>query len=151
MSQKIKGLFLLVCALVVVLLAVFFYSRVEKIEAPAPLVTRSMVDEYQEKLRVASEKRQNAEAARQRAEMELRVVHCETNDECIIVDKDPCGCLSGPEGVTAINSGYSLEFSRLVEKEFSEAKTCPSIGSTEGECSSSARPVCQENRCKIIY
>ena len=151
MSLRIKEIILLCCAACVVLLTIAFYSRPEKLQADAPLVTQQMVKEYQDKVREATEKRQNAEAARQRAELETRMVQCQSNEECIIVDKDPCGCLTGPEGVTAINSEYSLEFSGLVEKDFSEAKTCPSIGSVERECSASARAVCQEQRCTIIY
>ncbi len=151
MSKKIKGLFLLVCAVAAILLAVFFYSHTEKIEANVPLVTPEMVANYQKESQANAEKQQRAEEARQRNETQLRMVTCQTSEQCIIVDKDPCGCLSGPAGVTAINADYSLEFSRLIEKEFAEAKTCPSVGSTERECSASARAVCQENRCKIIY
>ena len=95
--------------------------------------------------------RSNAAAARRHAELISKMTACNTNEECVIVDKDPCGCLKGPEGVTAINASYSLEFSKLMEKRFALATACPSVGSTEKECSASARPVCLQNRCKIGY
>ena len=151
MSQKIREVILLCCAAGVGLLATAFYSRPEKVEVDVPLVTVPMVREYQNQLQTDAERRQNEEAARQRAEQEKRMLQCQNDDDCIIVDKDPCGCLIGPKGVTVINAGFALEFSRLVEKSFSQAKACPDEASTEKECSSSARGVCKENRCTIVY
>lgn len=151
MKYKIKGLFLLVCACGAIWLALSFFGRFERIEASAPMVTAQMVQDYQAQVQEEEQKRQNADAARKRAEMQARMYRCQEDDECIIVDKDPCGCLSGPEGVTAINSEWSLEFSRMVEKQFATATTCPSVASVERECSASARPVCQDSRCQIVY
>ena len=151
MIRKIKSVFFLLCSIVVLLLAVFFYLHSEKIEAQAPLLTAQMAAEYQALQKEAEEKRQNAQAARARADMQVRVRACESDEECIIVDQDPCGCLKGPEGVTAINASYALEFSRLVEKSFAQTTTCPDVSSTERECSASARAVCQEKACHIVY
>ena len=151
MNPKIKGIFLLICAVLIVGLALSFFSRATPIEVQMPLVTREMVEENQAAIRAAAEKRQNAAAARKRAELEMRLYQCQADSDCIIVDKDPCGCLKGPEGVTAINSSMSLEFSRLVQEKSSLAEVCPSVASAEKECSATARPVCQQNVCKIVY
>ncbi len=151
MIQKIKGLFLLLCTAGVLVLAASFFSRAKPIEAQMPLLTVQMVQENQAQLKSAEEQRQHAAAARKRAEMEVRVRQCTADEQCIIVDRDPCGCLKGPEGVTAINSSMTLEFSQLVQAETSGSTVCPSVGSTEKECSATARAVCRQNACTIVY
>ena len=151
MIKKIINIILCCCAVGVLLLAFAFYSHSEKIEANIPLLTIEMAEEYQALQKATADKRQSAQVARERADMQVKVVTCEADEECIIVDQDPCGCLKGPEGVTAINSSYSLEFSRLIEKNFAQATACPLEASREKECSSSARAVCQEKRCRIVY
>ena len=151
MNPKIKGLFLLVCACFVAVLALSFLSKGSPIEVQMPLVTVDMVKENQEKIQKDKEAREDAAAARKRAELEAKLYQCTQDDECIIVDKDPCGCLKGPEGVTAINSAMALEFSRLMQAQTSVSTVCPSVASAEKECSASARAVCQQNRCTIVY
>lgn len=151
MSFKIKGLFLLICACFVFVLGLSFLSKGSPIEAQMPLVTTDMVKDQQQQKKAAQEKQQDATAARKRAEIEARLYQCTQNEECIIVDKDPCGCLKGPEGVTAINAAMSLEFSRLMQAQISGSTVCPSVGSTERECSASARAVCVNNQCRITY
>ena len=151
MTNQVKSIILFSCALVVLLFAVFFYSRIVPIEASMPAITRQMVLENQEQQQAQATKRQTAALARWKAELETKLYTCSSHEDCIIVDKDPCGCLNGPEGVTAINSEMVLDFSRLIQKQFSKTTSCPTVGSLEKECSSSARPVCIENNCKIIY
>ena len=151
MSQKIKGLFLLICAVGVLGLAMSFFSRGTPIEVQVPMVTKQMVEEKQAQLKSEAEQRQNAEAARKRAETEARVRQCTADEQCIIVDRDPCGCFKGPEGVTAINSVMSLEFSQMVQAETSGSTVCPEVGSSERECSATAQAVCRQNSCTIIY
>lgn len=151
MNYKLKGLFLLICAACAGLLTMFFFSHAQPVEADMPLVTSEMIAQHREQLQQKAHQRQSAEAARKRADLEIKMYQCRTNDECIIVDRDPCGCLRGPEGVTAINSNFSLEFSRLTEKQFAKATACPSVGSSERECSASAEAACVAGRCKIIY
>ncbi len=150
MTSKIKGIFFLICAVVVAWMALILSE-----EAPARInisrITPQMVEEYQDLLDSKETKRQNATAARARAENENRMYRCEEDDECVIVDRDPCGCLKGPSGVTAINSEWSLEFSKFMEKQFSGATACPSTAVTEQECSEQARAVCRSNRCTIVY
>lgn len=149
--KHIKSILLLVCAGVAILLSFTFYSRRSLIEVDMPLVTGEMVQERQEDLKKEEKRRQNAQIARVQAEQEEKMLLCETDDDCIIVDKDPCGCLKGPEGVTAINSAMSLEFSRLLEPLFAKATSCASVASTEKECSPSAHAVCEQKKCKIVY
>lgn len=151
MIQKIQGIVWLVCAAFVLILALSFFSRGTSIDASAPLVTVEMVKEKQSEIQAAAQHRQQEAAARRRAEMEERVRVCTADEQCIIVDRDPCGCFKGPEGVMAINSAMSLEFSQLVQAETSGSTVCPEVGSSEKECSSSARPVCQQNKCTIVY
>lgn len=90
-----------------------------------------------------------AQASAARA-MQKRIFSCATDEDCIIVDKDPCGCLVGPQGVTAINAAYTIDFNKLQEKNVT--KTCPEVSpSTTKECSPSARAVCEDRACKIAY
>jgi adenine-specific DNA glycosylase len=79
-----------------------------------------------------------------------RMYRCETDEDCVIVDKDPCGCWVGPSGVTAINVAYILDFNKMTQKSL--AKTCPDTEpSVDKECSPSARAVCKEKVCRIVY
>ena len=55
MSQKIKGLFLLICAAGVLVLALSFFSRGTPIEVQMPLVTKQMVEEKQAQLKSEAE------------------------------------------------------------------------------------------------
>ena len=82
--------------------------------------------------------------------MQKRIFSCATDEDCIIVDKDPCGCLVGPQGVTAINADYTIDFNKLQEKNVTKA--CPEVSpSTAQECSPTARAVCESRTCKIVY
>lgn len=151
MSMKIKGLILLVCAVGVLGLAASFFSRATPLKVQFIMLTPKMVEENQKAIEAAKTKRENAMAEKERAELEKKMYQCQTHNECIIVDKDPCGCFKGPEGVTAINAAYSLEFSRLLQEQSAVAEVCPAVASEERECSESARPVCRRNACTIIY
>lgn len=151
MSKKIQGLFLLVCAAVAAVLALSFFSRGTPIEVQMPMVTRDMLQASRSEIEAENERKQNAEAARKRAEMEVRVRRCASDDQCIIVDRDPCGCFSGPKGVTAINSAMSLEFSQMIQAETSGSTVCPETRSTQRQCSPSARAVCRRGACTIVY
>lgn len=151
MNLKIKGILLLVYAACVVLLTVFFFSKSQPIEASAPVFTESMVQQWQAQKMEEEQKKRSLYASRTRSETESWIYRCDTNEQCIIVDKDPCGCLKGPSGVTAINAEWSLEFSKLMDKEYAQASSCPFVASTERECSATARAVCTENRCQIVW
>ncbi|MBR3603140.1 MAG: hypothetical protein IKL48_00350 [Elusimicrobiaceae bacterium] len=149
--KKVKGVLLLICSIAAILLALTFYSRRSTIEVEMPLLTKSMVDERLKEMEKSEKRRQTAQEAHRRAELEERLISCQTDEDCIIVDKDPCGCLKGPEGVTAINATMTMEFSKMMESLFAKATSCPSVGSSERECSATARPACVKNSCKIVY
>ena len=83
--------------------------------------------------------------------MQRRIFSCAADEDCIIVDKDICGCLIGPKGVTAINLNYTVDFNAMQSKA-SMSKSCPETApSRKRECSPSARAVCQSRQCKIVY
>ena len=149
--NKMKGLVLLTCTVGVVLLTLVFFFRPEPIPVSITPVTTQMIAANEIKMQEEEKRQQAQQAARQRADLEHRLYRCQSNAECIIVDKDPCGCLRGPQGVTAINSNFSLEFSRLMQERYSNTQVCPSVASTEEACAPTARAVCQANLCKIIY
>ena len=143
MKKIIKNTVLLVCAgLIVILIPVLFSN-----DSPIPVnVSHLNLQELEEQ-----EKQRQAEQQKVLQEQRKdRVNRCAHNDDCIIVDKDPCGCLIGPKGVTAINALYTIDFNMLQEK--SVTKTCPTTApSTVRECSPSAHAVCVKKRCKIAY
>ena len=151
MNSKLKGIFLLACAVCVVVLALSFFSGSQPLEVSSSVFTEQMVNDLQAQKVAVQQKRQNVQAARERAETENKIYSCTSDEQCIIVDKDPCGCLIGTSGVTAINADWSLEFSKLLEKDFASAASCPSQGSAERECSASAQAVCRENHCTIVW
>ncbi len=91
---------------------------------------------------------QAAKAAQRRAQLN-RTVSCKADEDCIIVDKDPCGCAAGPRGVTAINVNYITDFNAINSQP--STKTCMDVPSTEKECSPSARAVCRARTCRIEY
>lgn len=78
-----------------------------------------------------------------------RWASCKADDDCIIVEKDPCGCVAGPTGVTAINVNYALEFDKHNQNK---TVSCPEQEpSQEGPCSPEAQPVCQNKVCTIVF
>lgn len=151
MSHRIQEVLLFICAVVVALLAVSFFMRAVPIQAQAPLLTEQLLNENRAELEQQEQKRQHTQAARRRAELEKHLYQCQANEDCIIVDKNPCGCLKGPNGVTAINSTHVMEFARMMEKQFPSTVSCPSVGSAERECSATATAVCDRGRCRIAY
>ncbi len=143
MKTKIKALCLLICAGCVLVLIPVFLSKDNPIEISMPVLTEQQAAAQEEAQQKA------AQASAQKAKVR-RVFRCQTDEDCIIVDKDPCGCLAGPEGVTAINASYTLEFNKMQSGML--AKACPDRApSQEKECSPSAQAVCRENVCQIAY
>ena len=139
MKQKIIGTLYVLCAIGVLALIPLFLSKDAPLEVTVSSVTLRELNDIE-----AKQKKQAVSA------VVRRMYRCETDEDCIIVDKDPCGCWVGPSGVTAINIGYTLEFTKMAEK--SVAKTCPTTPpSTEKECSPNARPVCKAKTCRIAY
>lgn len=143
MKSKIKASILLVCALGAVLLIPVFLSKDEPIEVSVPLLDLAQIQAQEAKEQKAAE--QSAAQAKLR-----RMYSCTADEDCIIVDKDPCGCLVGPQGVTAINASYTLDFNKMQSSLI--AKACPEGAPfVEKECSPSAQAVCVQNTCKITY
>lgn len=143
MNKLIKNVILWTCAACVLLLIPILYSNDAPIQIDVPHLNLQELEEQ--------EKQQQAEQARAlEAIRKQRVNSCKRNDDCIIVDKDPCGCLVGPQGVTAINALYTLDFNMLQAKTVTKA--CPDRAPSKvRECSATARAVCVKRKCKIVY
>jgi len=143
MKKMFKSTWLLICSgvLAVFMLACFVNNQ------PIPIDMPSFTQEE-----LAAKKQEAAKEARatERRHKLVQMYACKTDEDCVIVDKDPCGCAAGPKGVTAINVAYLPEFDSLNNTPFG-TKSCPEISSTEKECSLSARAVCQAKHCKITY
>ncbi len=143
MKNKIKSLCLLICAACVLVLIPVFFTQDHPIEVSVPVLTEQQAAAQEEAQQKA------AQASAHKAKVR-RIFRCQTDDDCVIVDKDPCGCLVGPEGVTAINAAHTLEFNTMQSGVL--AKACPNgTPSRENECSPLARAVCRENMCHIDY
>lgn len=143
MKNKFKNLLLLMSAGCVLVLIPIFFVQDKPIEVTLSTLTEKEFTAQQETQQKA------AQATAQKARVR-RVFHCQADEDCIIVDKDPCGCLIGPEGVTAINASYTLDFNKMQSKAVTKA--CPDRAlSQEKECSPFAVPVCRENVCQIAY
>ena len=143
MKLKIKEVLLWLCALAALGMIPVFIEKDTPIEVSVPVLNEAQL--------AAKEAREQKAAQASAAQAAMRrMVSCSVNEDCIIVDKDPCGCLVGPEGVTAINAAYTLDFNKF--QSGSVTKACPEgAPSTERECSPSAQAVCQDNVCRISY
>jgi hypothetical protein len=74
---------------------------------------------------------------------------CEEDEDCIIIDQDPCGCLIGPKGVTAINVDFMQAYE---DKHQNQTTACPEgEPSQEAQCSPDAHPVCKNKVCTIMF
>lgn len=143
MKAKLKAACLLICALGILLLIPVFLSKDEPITVSVPLLDAAQMEAKEAQEQKAAE--QAAAQAKRR-----RLYSCTVDEDCIIVDKDPCGCLVGPQGVTAINAAYTLDFNKQQSNLITKA--CPEgEPSMEKECSPTAQAVCEQNYCTIIY
>ena len=143
MKKFIKNIvYCCLCAVVIALIPLFF-SKAKPIDLDIPVLDLNEIQD---------EKKQEEKAAKRAAARVTakRMSDCMVDDDCVIVAKDPCGCLLGPQGVTAINVSYAVAFSEQQAK--APMTTCPSaIPSTEAECSENAHSVCRANKCTIVY
>ncbi len=143
MNSKTRDIIALISAIVILGSLSSFLARIKPIEVDLPQLSQEEV--------VAQEeiKQKQEQAAAMQSKMR-RIYACTLDEDCIIVDKDPCGCLIGPQGVTAINALYTSEYNQLTTR--SVTTTCPDVTpSTEQECSSSAIPICMSGTCRIAY
>lgn len=143
MKKTITNIFLLVCTVGVLLLIPVFLTHDSPIPVEIPSISA-------EELAAQKEAAAQAEKVAARKARTRRIYACETDEDCIIVDKDPCGCAVGPQGVTAININYITDFNALNNTKM-VAKACPTTSSTQKECSPTARGVCKAKTCKIVY
>ncbi len=146
MSHKIRDMFLLICSGLVLVSLPIFLTHLSPIHVDLSQGTQKDTAESEEA--AASRQTPQSKAAALKAKLQ-KISSCEIDEDCVIVDKDPCGCFAGPSGVTAINALHTLEFDKM--QSHAITKACPEIQSTEQECSDTARAVCRDNTCKIIY
>lgn len=143
MSPKIKNVITLFCIIIICCLIPVFFLRGGVIETDMPQLDAKLLAEAAEQNQKNVQRTNTQRRAR-------KMVSCQTDDDCIIVDKDPCGCLVGPQGVTAINAAYTLDFNKLQEDLV--AKACPEGEPSQiKECSPSAYAVCRAHVCRIQY
>ena len=143
MKKLIKNVFLLVCTGVVVCLIGLFMTHDSPIPVEIPALDAAELAAKKEEAAAAEKEAQRQARAR-------RVYSCKADEDCIIVDKDPCGCAVGPKGVVAINVNYLTDFNALNSQKM-VTKSCSEVLSREKECSPSARAVCKAHTCKITY
>ncbi len=143
MKKMFSNIWLLTCTIVVLLLIPLFLSHDLPIAVHIPQLTK-------EELVAKKEATEKAEQEAARKARLNRIYSCKQDDDCLIVDKDPCGCAAGPSGVVAINVNYITDFNALNGAKM-VTKACSPQVSTIKECSASARAVCNAHRCKITY
>jgi len=127
MKKLIQNTCLLVCAGVLAVFMVVVLANISPIEIQMPLLTKEKVEEEMK------EAEQAAKVAQRRQRIN-RIYSCKVDDDCVIVEKDPCGCSVGPQGVIAVNVAYITEFNEMNSNAFG-TKTCPEEVSIEKECS----------------
>ena len=143
MNKMTKNVILMVATVGIVFLVPLFLAHDSPIEVNIPQLDAQEM----------AAKKEAAEQAEKQAQKEARarrVYTCKTDEDCIIVDKDPCGCAIGPKGVDAINVNFVTDYNAIHNKNVL-AKACPDTVSTEKECSENAQAVCRAHTCKIIY
>lgn len=143
MNKFIKTTWMLICSGVLIVFMVLCFVNNKPIEVNVPSFT-------QEELAVKKKEAAKEAKAVQRKQKLAKMYNCQADEDCVIVDKDPCGCSIGPKGVVAINVNSVMDFNEINNTPFG-TKTCPEKTSKEKECSPSARAVCQAKRCKIAY
>lgn len=142
MNKMIKNVVLIVAITVVVFLIPLFLAHDSPIEVNIPQLDAA-------EMAAQKEATQQAEKQAQREARIRRIYACKSDEDCIIVEKDPCGCTVGPKGVVAINVNFVTDFNAINSKQITTA--CPDTISTEKECSEHAQAVCRARTCKITY
>lgn len=143
MNKMIKNVFFIICTIGILFSIPLFLSH----DSPIPV---NLVKLDEQDLAAQKQIAAQAEKQAQRQARAARVYACNTDEDCIIVDKDPCGCSVGPKGVIAINVNHIVDFNAL-NNQASVTTACPETISQQKECSPTARPVCKAHRCKISY
>ena len=143
MKKLITNSCLLICTAVVLILIPLFLSH----DSPIPVDIVEL-----DAAQLSAQKEAAAQAAKESAKQALikRIYTCQMDEDCVIVEKDPCGCAVGPKGVVAINMNYIADFHRLNGTSM-VTQACADTLSQERECSPAAHGVCQAHTCKIAY
>lgn len=142
MNKMIKNVVLIAATAGVLFLIPLFLANNTPIEVDIPRLDA-------QELAAQKEAVQQAEKRAQKEVRNRRVYACQVDEDCIIVEKDPCGCAIGPKGVVSINVNFVTEFNALNSQQVTTA--CPDTVSTEKECSETAEAVCRAHTCKISY
>lgn len=142
MNKTIKNVGLLVAIMAVAFLIPLFWTHDAPIKVSIPQLDAA-------EMAAQKEATQQAEKQAQREARIRRMYACQSDEDCIIVEKDPCGCAVGPKGVVALNVNFVTDFNTLNSKQITTA--CPDTISTEKECSAEAQAVCRARTCKITY
>jgi len=145
MKKQIRNIVYACLGVLLIVMIPVFFGKAKPIALDIPEISIQKMLEQRER-----EAKEAAEAAERKAAAEAvqRAFQCEKDDDCIIVSRDPCGCLVGPQGVTAVNVEHALVFA----KKGGKAKACPDTPpSTVAQCSPSAQAVCWKNKCTIVY
>lgn len=143
MNKLIKNVILIIATVGVLCLIPLFLAHDSPIEVEIPRLDA-------QEMAAKKEAAEQAEKQAQREARARRIYTCQTDEDCIIVEKDPCGCAIGPKGLTAINVNFVTDFNATNSRNVL-AKTCPDTISTEKECSENATAVCRARTCKITY
>ncbi len=143
MKKIITNILLLACTVGVVLLIPLFLSHDSPIQVEIPQLDAA-------ELAAQKEAAAQAEKAAARKARTNRIYSCQMDEDCIIVDKDPCGCAAGPKGVVAVNIDFITDFNATNHAGL-VTKACSSTVSQEKECSPTAKAVCKARVCRITY
>lgn len=142
MIKKVQNIFYVVGAVILGFITFTMYQQ----HTPIPIFVPEITMEELDTRAAAAKQTEERVAANTRAR---KLVACSVDDDCIIVDKDPCGCVRGPQGVMAINVEQVGDFASQTN---AVTVNCPDREpSTEAQCSPQARPVCRERVCTIVY
>ena len=103
MMKKVQNIFYVVGAVILGFITFTMYQQ----RTPIPIFVPEITMEELDTRAAAAKQTEERVAANTRAR---KLVACSVDDDCIIVDKDPCGCLVGSAGVTSINVNHVLDF-----------------------------------------
>ncbi len=78
---------------------------------------------------------------------EIDFYSCTTNEDCIKVKGDCCGC-GGGGNATAINKQYETEWEQKLTDECGENVICPAVMSNDPFCF--GQPLCGDGKCGLV-
>lgn len=144
----VKNIILLTCAVLVMLSIPVLLKHDQPIYVDIPEIKAEEVKAIQEAQEKATEKAERSAAARAEAN---RLSGCVSDEECVIVDKSPCGCILGAKGVIAINVRNMVDYNNKVQEKALNTICPDNEPSQEGVCGPTAQAVCRNKVCKIVF